>query len=448
MSLTFKLPFLEDFYQDTVSRSVVCIGCDKKAIQQMQQTPIFDGEISHVISIQQNNYPKTVIIQHREYSVLPISYLEQLVPEKHIILISSSHVEVVKEILLKTPHICNQDFICYNQKIQSRNIYADENIYQNRIVAPYLYWHRQSLVLQKKTMISDKMRDKCDCLKKHTTVFVPRVIVPITTRCNLCCLHCIALTDKNTNQQDLCVDEIISDLKQFFALINECACLEILGGEPFLHPKLYDILDFILSIPQIQMIQITTNGLICPEQNIIELLKSPKLIIRISDYGYIDRVSKLIRALELNHINFVHSTDLLWLPLGEISFKNKSNTLMKDEYAICYEGIHCKTIFKGKVFQCTFASRLWELKYLKDESDTFDLHYDSTAISYSGLSKKLDLFLNKNSCNACNYCELMDWGKSDIKAGQQPSNKKIVSDYRLVSKAEYNFLKNHYIREH
>ncbi|AWX15703.1 hypothetical protein CEP48_05735 [Mergibacter septicus] len=96
--------------------------------------------------------------------------------------------------------------------------------------------------------------------------FIKTLQIEVTGVCNLKCKHCRAYYDPT--------DHINLDLiKKLFCFIdhNEKVNVTISGGEPFLHPKIIDILKFVSS-QNIGILVITTNGYHIKDRVIDEIL--------------------------------------------------------------------------------------------------------------------------------------------------------------------------------
>jgi MoaA/NifB/PqqE/SkfB family radical SAM enzyme len=101
--------------------------------------------------------------------------------------------------------------------------------------------------------------------------------IEITRRCNSKCIHCFA-TNSLKNNNELSFETI----KEIMDEGNEIGYkhLHITGGEPLLHKKFFDIIDYSLNIGY-KSIFVNTNGLLLSE-NICEKIASYKESISIS----------------------------------------------------------------------------------------------------------------------------------------------------------------------
>jgi len=73
------------------------------------------------------------------------------------------------------------------------------------------------------------------------------VYLSITTRCNLSCIYCYIGDERRKPDQQMTYEDAVTILKKIKA-INPNACVAITGGEPFTHPDIFRILDFLLAI--------------------------------------------------------------------------------------------------------------------------------------------------------------------------------------------------------
>jgi radical SAM protein with 4Fe4S-binding SPASM domain len=95
----------------------------------------------------------------------------------------------------------------------------------------------------------------------------------ITNKCNLRCKHCYQ--DNYTIDEELSLEEFKTVGNEIFSTLHKWKKLgdfSITGGEPFLHPHIIDILNFINSSSDVSRLDILTNGMFIT-QDIIDKLK-------------------------------------------------------------------------------------------------------------------------------------------------------------------------------
>lgn len=139
----------------------------------------------------------------------------------------------------------------------------------------------------------------------------------ITNKCNLRCKHCYQ--DDYTTSNELSFDEFVIVADKIFSTLhtwNKLGDFSVTGGEPFLHSRIFDILDYINSSGDVSRLDILTNGMFITEE-IIQKLKqfnklryvqisldgsSLKIHDEIRGNGSFDKAMKSIRLLIKNNI--------------------------------------------------------------------------------------------------------------------------------------------------
>ena len=110
-----------------------------------------------------------------------------------------------------------------------------------------------------------------------TQLFIPKVNLEITSKCNLRCKHCYILDSSNINDSDkFKIIEIINKLKK-----SNVQILNLTGGEPFVEKWVFEIINYAHN-KGLELI-INTNGTLL-NNNIIEKIKriSPRIFFNVS----------------------------------------------------------------------------------------------------------------------------------------------------------------------
>lgn len=122
-------------------------------------------------------------------------------------------------------------------------------------------------------------------------------IVEITDVCNLDCPVCFADsgTSRETSLPHLSYQHksfatVKAMLDTVVACEGEPDVVQLSGGEPTLHPQLFEILDYIQTLP-IRHVMINTNG--------IRLAKEPEFVAKLADYDRLLKTSEIPKGLEI-----------------------------------------------------------------------------------------------------------------------------------------------------
>lgn len=112
-----------------------------------------------------------------------------------------------------------------------------------------------------------------------------KLFVDLTYNCNLRCLHCYVCENVNS----ICMNQLYLEKDRIFKLIDEMENMGVVeviftGGEPFLHPNIFEILEYATSKNLIVTLLTNANFLYDPE--VVKKLIGLNLFdIRVSIYG-------------------------------------------------------------------------------------------------------------------------------------------------------------------
>lgn len=222
----------------------------------------------------------------------------------------------------------------------------------------------------------------------------------ITTKCTLRCKDCANLMHKYNKPYDVDINIIKKSIQKLLNCCNEIKMFRILGGEPFCNPNLKYILKE-LNSKKIKQIIIVTNGTIIPkDEELIECLKSNKIVVEISDYGkYSKKLQGLVNFCNNNNINYYSGNFIrLWQDYGEVKkYKNNIN----EQFFYC--SINCKSILNGKLYYCPRLAHGIDLGLIKDNKNEYiDLINNNDKLN----KKLLKKYIFRNfPISACSYCK-------------------------------------------
>jgi hypothetical protein len=207
------------------------------------------------------------------------------------------------------------------------------------------------------------------------------------------------------------LDTMIKDIDSYFNIVDYVSVFHLVGGEPFLHPQIENVIQHILSnyIDRIDKFIITTNGSIAPKPSTIELLKSSNVILSVSNYSdklqkLKTKVEKVIGIYKSNGIKHYVRNEIEWYDFGDLRVKKNLPTdkLIKhfDSCTAPFRGLN-----DGKFYYChlntgAVLTKLFPLdkndyveidKISKEDLLKFDLGY--TDLGYITFC---------DNCNGCN----------------------------------------------
>lgn len=233
---------------------------------------------------------------------------------------------------------------------------------------------------------------------------VPMFVVSVGPKCSLRCKDCANFVPY--------LAQALYDLKKVAADLERLArfftfdVIHIQGGEPFLHPEIGELVAHCLRL-DVKTLQLATNGVANVGKH-LEVLKHPKIVVRISDYQLRSATPlRMKQLLDENGIkNYYYKFALgtgSWNDMGGIDKERDSNdTVVSDRFRGCaYK--KCVTLENGVVGRCARATVAHLVqKFTPDPKDLVDVR----SIDRDDALKEamVEYFTSGRFAEACRYC--------------------------------------------
>ncbi len=248
-------------------------------------------------------------------------------------------------------------------------------------------------------------------LKYKDMVHIFQTDVLVTEKCTLACSYCNMFMPHYVSPNHRDVEIIKSDIDLFFNITDYVSVFHLVGGEPFLHPQMEDIIKHVLSkhIDKIDKFIITTNGTILPKESTLELLKNNDVILSVSDYtdkleNIQKKVLRVIQTLKDWNINHYVRTEIEWYDFGDLRVKKNLPTddLIKhfDSCTAPFRGLN-----DGKFYYCHLnTSAVLTKLFPLNDNDYVDLNTISKEdfIKFDLGYTNLGYVTFCDNCNGCN----------------------------------------------
>ena len=243
---------------------------------------------------------------------------------------------------------------------------------------------------------------------------IPYVEVVITPKCNLRCAGCANLMPcyaKTVPHVD--VKTVKASIDALLTASKRVTELKLIGGEPFLHPQLSEIVQYAANNPKIKNIIITTNGSVIPKGENLTSMVRDKVIVNISDYPMVDS-GKLTNALDQHKIKYEMVEFENWSDYGDTNKRSLPDHILERSFRECASA-ECKTILNGQLFICPRAAHGRELSIIPDsENDFVELLHEEP----KQLREKIKRLYSLPYTTACDYCTPV-WERQEIECGKQ-----------------------------
>ena len=242
------------------------------------------------------------------------------------------------------------------------------------------------------------------------------ISVLITSKCTLNCEFCSSGIPYHTKQRHIPVEEVVLQVKQALDIYKNAGVyvthLDLLGGEPLLHPELLDIIRGVYQYRDMfHELRILTNGTLIPDETLLKgiqkLDQTMKVFFIVSNYGQLsarfDRICALLEERGINYRVDEYSGDDQyfggWVSYGQDGIVQGTTEARFRGCAFCHSGV--AEIFDGKLFPCVRTLALHTTGREVLPEDEYIVLQDSLEIN----TKKLSSFMKREvpfSC--CEHC--------------------------------------------
>lgn len=252
----------------------------------------------------------------------------------------------------------------------------------------------------------------------------------VSERCSLKCRDCSFLMQYYQNPQNIDLDFYKAALDRFLDTVDFIAEFRIYGGEPFMNPEMYKLIEWYRTSRKIGTLSIYTNGTIIPDEHTLECMQDPKVKVHISDYEHNwERAEKLIEVLKKRGITYFVRRYDAWQQAGDLSEKQYTNEELEKIYASCF-ATNCYSFLKGRFYACPRAAHAVNLKAIPDVKEDYVDFTDST-LSGEQLKEQLRRLMHERKyIEACRYCDGLDNHIAGVKPAIQ--TKKPLEYVRLA----------------
>ena len=231
-------------------------------------------------------------------------------------------------------------------------------------------------------------------------LWVDKVDVCITTKCNMRCDGCDHLIPYYKEPAHLDKDRVIASIRKLDEAADRIFHLNILGGEPFLDPDLKYILEAVPS-EKCDVVQIVTNATVIPsDPELIDVMRRKKVVVLMSGYSQTEKVrNAFIEMLTREGIAYrVYYP--VWTDFGAPQDYHHSRSELKRQFFACGES--CHNLRDGKLYACFRSSHGSALGLVPCEKDEYvDLLNNTTKQNRKELRR---LIWRRKPLAACQYC--------------------------------------------
>ena len=226
--------------------------------------------------------------------------------------------------------------------------------------------------------------------------------------CTLKCKHCCEAIPLLKEHKFVPIDVIIEDVQKVAAASQFLTFVELVGGEPFLHPNYIELVKTLLKIKNIGYIKSFTNGTIVPSRELCKIIKDPRFMLQVSNYEkqaagkLFENIFETRRILKEQNVKYIFTQNFEWQDFTSFELHNTDEEILKKVFRAC--PLHnCNRLFNGNLYRCPHQYAGVELGVLeKKEVETININ----SLDEKSLAKALETFKNVKYIDACRYCSM------------------------------------------
>ncbi len=253
----------------------------------------------------------------------------------------------------------------------------------------------------------------------------------VTTKCTLNCKHCNSMMPKyteKTHSKPIDFKSFKDDLDTLLRAVDYINVFVLVGGEPMLAHDLPEIIKYAASQKQLKHIVLATNCTILPSDELLKVMKNPKISVQISDYSHVKNIKNGVKVkydefkklLIQNKIRFNNYQEkrgaVTWFSMPKI-YKDKQTPLtLTKTFNECF-GNYCPTISDGIISQDFIAVYIQRNLELTSEIKK-EIVNIREAKSSKDLTNEIINFYAKPYSAFCHYCH-MDNIQHGLPCGEQ-----------------------------
>lgn len=238
--------------------------------------------------------------------------------------------------------------------------------------------------------------------------------------CSLKCKDCCENVPYYKNPVFSEYETIISDCEKIAASCEFIRYIELIGGEPFLHPEFQRVLEGLLQIENVGYIKVFTNGTVVPCETILKILENNRIVVNLSNYTsqatgkLLENIYTTMDKFKEHNIRYVYSESKEWTDWGDFHDRGRIEQELEYNFSHCFIA-NCHRVFQGILYRCPrqYAGiQRGLMRYTEGQ------YVDLNNCDYDALAQKLDAFEELKFLDSCRRCD-MPFDSPVVPAGVQ-----------------------------
>ncbi len=238
--------------------------------------------------------------------------------------------------------------------------------------------------------------------------------------CTLKCIHCCEAIPFLKEHKFVAKEVIVSDVRKMAEASQFLTFVELIGGEPFLHPQFQSLIEELMEIKNIGYIKSFTNGTIVPSVDLCRILKNPRFMLQVSNYEkqaegkLLENIRQTRAVLKEQQVPYIFTQNFEWQDFTSFDLHHTDKHKVKAVFDACMLR-NCNRLYNGMLYRCPHQYAGVELGVLKRQPVEC---VDINSGDIRKLARAIEAFENVAYIDACRHC-LMPFDAPTVPAGIQ-----------------------------
>jgi hypothetical protein len=427
----------DEFMRRCKCKKIICFGASRMPHEVVYELPIAD-QISCVLDNNAEKAGTQINLGGRDIPVYGLEWLHNQCLDDHVLLITSRFFYDIFCQLKNNARLENIE--CYAWPLMYlEDESTPEKKYYNRVIRKSLEFY--DIWLEAASLSCEEKNAQFEFYKSMVTGstsrlnILPSVVLMHSNICSLNCEECCDLIPHVKKPYYLSPDEIMRDFENLLRGLDLCVKADLTDGEVFLYPELAELIERVAAQPKVKIVEMVTNGTIMPSEDVLRALENKKVMVVISDYGFIDKLGTLIHCFENRGIKFAVKSALKWWNFGFPSKRNMERNWLYYDFLRCENKLCSKPLLRGKLYGCMPAFRMADVGIFDSGKDYVTLGEDDAD---DEITRKIQSVCMMDYIEACGWCRFCDQSVPQV----IPSGKE-RSSYTIIKKDKLKYLVDH-----
>lgn len=250
-------------------------------------------------------------------------------------------------------------------------------------------------------------------------IYLATLDLVVSERCSLRCKNCSNLMQYYERPVNVDMEGLKETFDRFLKYVGCLAELRVLGGEPFMNPDFYKIIQWYADDARIMKIGIFSNATIFPKEDILKCFKHEKIVMHFSDYGELSgKLECWKKFCEENDIEYAVIKMARWHDCGKLEKRHYSEEQIREVYHKC-DCRYLPTFLHGRLYNCPYAANAVNLGALENSEAAQDYLSFRTDDQIYSVAEIENFLYKRENLAACDYCSGRNYGLKSIPPYQQ-----------------------------